>query len=443
MSTAYGVLQQSQNLALNKPATGSSPCTSAETPAQAVNGSYSQGLDDKFCSLDANPYLQVDLGSPVAVSRFIVEHAGAGGESLALNSVAFNIQVSTDGVNFLTVVDVTGNTFSITTHDIAPQIARYVRLNVTTPTETSDAAMRIYEFQVFASGGGLIPDFSLSLGPTAQTVSGAAAMYTVTTSALSGFGGRVALTASGLPAGLSVSLNPAVIQGSGSSQVTITTSSSIPPGTYSFSITGTSGVLQHMATATLTIAAPAPVTSLPVSLSSVYNGVGIVTDGSTFAGTSGVDRSGHAYSANLLASTQTFNGARFSLGLPNTLNFVTGAIVTLPAGRYTTLNLLATGVNGNQPSQTFTVTYTDGTTSTFTQSLSDWFTPQGYSGETTLLAMPHRDLYDGTEDNRTFNVYAYSFALNRTRMVRSITLPANNNVVVLAITLSSRARARR
>jgi hypothetical protein len=92
-------------------------------------------------------------------------------------------------------------------------------------------------------------------------------------------------------------------------------------------------------------------------------------------------------------------------------------------------------VNGHQTSQTFAVTYTDGTTSTFTQSLSDWFTPGGYSGETTLLAMAYRDVYNGTKDNRTFHAYAYTFVLNQAKIVSSITLPSNTKVVVLAMTL--------
>ena len=48
--------------------------------------------------------------------------------------------------------------------------------------------------------------------------------------------------------------------------------------------------------------------------------------------------------------------------------------------------LLATGVNGNQPDQTFVVTYVDGSTTTITQSLSDWFTPQSYPGEAVAVA---------------------------------------------------------
>ncbi len=44
-----------------------------------------------------------------------------------------------------------------------------------------------------------------------------------------------------------------------------------------------------------------------------------------------------------------------------------------------------------QPNQSFTVTYTDGTTPTFTQSISDWAVPQGYAGESTALTTAYRD----------------------------------------------------
>ncbi len=80
----------------------------------------------------------------------MVEHAGAGGESASLNTAAYKIQVSTDGVNFTTVVNVTGNQDSITTNDITPTTARYVRLNIVTPTQSGGAPASIYEFQVFS-----------------------------------------------------------------------------------------------------------------------------------------------------------------------------------------------------------------------------------------------------------------------------------------------------
>src|ERR1035438_6266743 len=67
--------------------------------------------------------------------------------------------------------------------------------------------------------------------------------------------------------------------------------------------------------------------------------------------------------ANLLGSTVTFGGASFAMGPANAPSAVSSATVTLPAGQYSTLAMLGTGVNGNQASQTFTVTYSDGTTS--------------------------------------------------------------------------------
>jgi hypothetical protein len=42
--------------------------------------------------------------------------------------------------------------------------------------------------------------------------------------------------------------------------------------------------------------------------------------------------------------------------------------------------MLAAAVNDNHASQTFTVTYADGTTTVVSQSLSDWLTPQNYAG---------------------------------------------------------------
>jgi hypothetical protein len=147
----------SPNLALNRPATGSAPCNANETPDKAFNGSVSGGNSDKFCSLAATKFLQVDLGSPMSLGRFIVRHAGAGGESANLDTRDFNIQVSSDGTNFTPVVTVTGNTSDVTTNDITPATGRFVRLNITTPTQTTDTAARIYELEVYGAGGSTPP----------------------------------------------------------------------------------------------------------------------------------------------------------------------------------------------------------------------------------------------------------------------------------------------
>ena len=142
-----------QNLALNRPATGSAPCEPTQTPDKAFNGSAQGGPTDKWCSAASNPFLQVDLGRNLNLGRFVVFHAGAGGDDLLLNTRDFEIQLSSDGVHFDPAVTVWDNVQSITTHDIKPTPARYVRLNVVTPAQPSAApdvgSANIYDFQVF------------------------------------------------------------------------------------------------------------------------------------------------------------------------------------------------------------------------------------------------------------------------------------------------------
>ena len=49
--------------------------------------------------------------------------------------------------------------------------------------------------------------------------------------------------------------------------------------------------------------------------------------------------------------------------------------------------------------------------------------------------MPYRNFADGSQDQRTFNLYACAFRLNPFKRIQSLTLPNNPNVVVLASTL--------
>jgi hypothetical protein len=176
-------------------------------------------------------------------------------------------------------------------------------------------------------------------------------------------------------------------------------------------------------------------------LSSVFNVGGITTDGTTFTG--GLDGAGFAYSANLLGdlaqgSGLVANGVAFSLGSPNVSDVVVGTngvAIPLPAGNFTTLQMLATAVEGNQTAQTLTVTYTDGTSAQFTQSFSDWFTPQIYPGESVALNTSYRNSSGGVEDGRAIDLYGYYLNLDETKTVQSLTLPNNRDVTVLAVTL--------
>jgi len=93
----------------------------------------------------------VDLGGTFNVNQFIVRHAGAGGESTSFNTRAFNIQTSANGTTFTTVASATANTASVTTHNVSAANTRFIRLNVTTPTQTTNNAARIYEFEAYGT----------------------------------------------------------------------------------------------------------------------------------------------------------------------------------------------------------------------------------------------------------------------------------------------------
>jgi uncharacterized membrane protein len=97
-------------------------------------------------------------------------------------------------------------------------------------------------------------DFSVTATPSSRTVPpGTATTYSVSVTPSNGFNGTVTFNVSGLPAGATASFNPTSVTGSGSSTMTVTTSTT-PPGTYPLTITATSGNLTHTAQVTLAVA---------------------------------------------------------------------------------------------------------------------------------------------------------------------------------------------
>ena len=116
-------------------------------------------------------------------------------------------------------------------------------------------------------------------------------------------------------------------------------------------------------------------------------------------------------------------------------NAVTSKTIPLPQGNFSSLKFLGAGVEGGQESQLFTVTYADGTSSSFTQNLSDWYESSGYKGESQAVIAPYRLVGNGAKDARTFYIYGYSFNLDSSKSVRSITLPDNEHALIFAMAL--------
>jgi hypothetical protein len=113
------------------------------------------------------------------------------------------------------------------------------------------------------------PDFTIAASPSSRTITqGASTTYTVTTTAVNGFTGSVALSVGGLPAGATATFNPTSISGSGTSTLTVATSSGTPAGTSTLTINGANGSLQHRASVTLAVnvATPPPPSSGVISI---------------------------------------------------------------------------------------------------------------------------------------------------------------------------------
>jgi fibronectin type III domain protein len=208
----------------------------------------------------------------------------------------------------------------------------------------------------------------------------------------------------------------------------------LPGNTYYYTVKALDSPILGTASNEVSLTMALSGTSAQVDLSSEYNTTGITVDGSVFS--NGIDNSGFALSASLLGTSQSFGGTTFSIASAGGNNVVSanGQTIGLPNGSYSSVEMLATAVNGNQPGQTFIVHYTDGSSQTIIQGISDWFSPQSYAGESVALSMGHRNTATGGQDARTFNVYAYSLAVDNSKTISSITLPDNTHVNVLSIT---------
>ena len=129
-----------------------------------------------------------------------------------------------------------------------------------------DPTYTLYDDVQITGGSSTTPDFSLAASPAAVSCpTGGTATASITTTAINGFSGAVALSASGVPSGASASFSPASLGGAGTSTLSLAAASAAA-GSYSIAVTGTSGALSRAATVSWTIGS-APVADFSVSLS--------------------------------------------------------------------------------------------------------------------------------------------------------------------------------
>ena len=95
--------------------------------------------------------------------------------------------------------------------------------------------------------GLLAPDFSVSVTPSNKVIAGGSSgTFTVNIGSQGGFSSRVDLSASGAPAGTTVTFNPQSITGAGASTMTVAVAPG-STGSFNLTVSGTSGMRVHSA----------------------------------------------------------------------------------------------------------------------------------------------------------------------------------------------------
>ena len=107
-----------------------------------------------------------------------------------------------------------------------------------------------------ALAGTTSASYSISASPTAvPVVQGSSGTSAITTAVSGGFDSPIGLSATGQPAGVTVTFNPTSIAapGSGTSTMTMAVASTTVAGTYPITVTGLGGGISHTTTVTLTV----------------------------------------------------------------------------------------------------------------------------------------------------------------------------------------------
>ncbi len=246
-----------------------------------------------------------------------------------------------------------------------------------TLTASASAAPGTYTVTVAGVGGGVnqsttvsltvtssaTPSFTLAASPASLTVQqGTNGTSTITATISGGFDSAVALSASGLPSGVTAAFNPTSIAapGSGSSTLTLTVGSSATTGTYPITVTGTGGGINKTTTVSLTVSSSGtPSFTLTPNPSAVTVAAGSSGTSTITAAISGGFDSAIAMSASGMPTGVTAAFSPASIPAPgsgSTVLTLTVAGTTTP-GTYT-INVIGTGFGGVVENTTVILTVT-------------------------------------------------------------------------------------
>ena len=205
-----------------------------------------------------------DFSISASPSSVTIAQGGQGGSTItttALNGFNNSISLSASGVP-------SGTTVSFSPNPIGAPGTGTSAMTINVGTTTTPGT---YPITVTGNGGGIQhtttvtltvtgtaqPDFSITASPSSRTVvRGSNTTYTTTVTALNGFSGTVGLSLTGCPTQTTCTFSPASLTlppSPNNSTLTVSTTRKAHAGTYTLTIRGTSGALQHSTNVTLII----------------------------------------------------------------------------------------------------------------------------------------------------------------------------------------------
>ena len=330
---------------------------------------------------------------------------------------------------------------------------------------TFNWSTRIASYKFASCGGAPTPDYSVSANPSSMTLTqGTNGTSTITVSSVNGFNSAVALTASGLPSGVTASFAPASVtppaNGSATSILTLTASATAATGTSNVTVTGTSGSTTRTTSINLTVTAAGALTAVYDSTLKApkCGGVGVSCD----SGASlllGRDGKGPEPNQPNTINTSCADGTsgtfhsdesndRLKVATTDSSNFAPGKTVTISATvwAYTTPSSdhldLYYAANANSPTWTFLTTLTPAAAGAQTLT-ANYTLPTG-----TLQAVRAQFRYQGSASSCTAGNYndrddlifaVGAGAPDTTPPTTSITAPANGATVSGTVNVTASA----
>ena len=272
-----------------------------------------------------------------SVATYTIPTAANAGYTGSLTSFAITGLPTGASAGFVPNKGAPGFTSTLTVSTAASTAAGTYPLTIS----ATDGSLSYFAYASLVVNGS--PGFTIAASPTTRTIGiTGVATYTVTTTATNGFNSVVNLNVTGLPSNVSAGFSPLTITGSGSSTLTVTTTSNTAPGTYTLTIKGTSGSLTQTTTVTLVVTGANFTLSATPEIQSINKG-----SSATYTVTTTV-MSGFNGVVNLTLSalpsgaTGTFRPTSITGAGSSTLTVTT--TTSTPVGDY---SLSITGTSGN------------------------------------------------------------------------------------------------